>query len=518
DNKENDRFSSEKINNKLERPTTPENKIRTITSSDERSLTLAVPIEPSTIPFSAVPEQDKDIFNKTMLREYLNIQRYIYNHSTSKDWLIGECNISNDFRKFQISNIKKLEGGATFLFSSDVEMILSLHHIMLIDLTMMKKPNYVTTDEQSWRASIRQRSQPDLPNFFFDIMNEYEKVINDIDELRLVFYKMWGIYCAKIIYSDNERRIFETVQVVVRSFFERMHVLTGSVKDDNEDTIMHEYIHDIFKETFRDSNYEIVWANSQSESSKEHRAFYGRSQGKRSDMTLYRIVEKNEREETCFIEAKPFTTKRKSKVGGYNLYKVGIFCQGGINKLISIHGNKLGTKTFGDTFASYIYFCSMDLEYDGIYRCFKLSEVKIAQKLYEFNLVRKLIMETYFLKCRIDHYYSNRNDRNGSPRRNSFVRSPTISPKAPKNAVPDSRIAIEVNASTTPKNLNHVSSEATGQNSVSETQAIPLGSTQEDFLKMLTGAFADEETTNWGTPYKDEARIEKERQNKRHQM
>ena len=32
-----------------------------------------------------------------------------------------------------------------------------------------------------------------------------------------------------------------------------------SGKDENEDTVMHEYIHDTFKETFRDSNYETVW-------------------------------------------------------------------------------------------------------------------------------------------------------------------------------------------------------------------------------------------------------------------
>ena len=32
-----------------------------------------------------------------------------------------------------------------------------------------------------------------------------------------------------------------------------------SIKDENEDTVMHEYVHDTFKETFRDSNYEIIW-------------------------------------------------------------------------------------------------------------------------------------------------------------------------------------------------------------------------------------------------------------------
>jgi len=172
-----------------------------------------------------------------------------------------------------------------------------------------------------------------------------------------------------------------------------------SIKDENEETVMHEYVHDTFKETFRDSNYEIIWANSQSLSSKEQRATYGRSQGKKTDMTVFRIVEKGVREETCYVEAKSFSVTRKSKIGGYNLYKVAIFCQGGINNVISSRGNKRGTQTFGGHICEgYIYFCAMDLEYDGIYRFFQLAEVKLAQKLSEFNLVRKLIIETFFFQ------------------------------------------------------------------------------------------------------------------------
>lgn len=42
----------------------------------------------------------------------------------------------------------------------------------------------------------------------------------------------------------------------------------------------------------------------------------------------------------------------------------------------------------------------MDLEYDGIYRFFQLCEIKLAQNLSEFNLVRRLIVEMYFFKVR----------------------------------------------------------------------------------------------------------------------
>lgn len=82
--------------------------------------------------------------------------------------------------------------------------------------------------------------------------------------------------------------------------------------------------------------------------------------------------------------------------------------------------NKEHRRLGGHICEGYIYFCAMDLEYDGIYRFFQLAEVKLAQKLSEFNLVRKLIIETFDFKCRIDNYHSNRSNQNRSPHRNNF--------------------------------------------------------------------------------------------------
>ncbi|RIA98416.1 hypothetical protein C1645_812661 [Glomus cerebriforme] len=311
--------------------------------------------------------------NKTMRDVYLKTRQDICDHSSQKDWWIELCNVSNNFRQYQITNIDKLEEGGTFCFSSDCEEILSLHHIMLIDLTNMKKPQYVSTGERNWRTAVRQPNKPNIASFFRDVMDEYEMVINDIDLLRSKFYEMWGRYCDQVIYSDNERRLFETTQAVTR-FYERMHMyLSNSEKVNNEDTIMHEYIHDTSK--------------------------------KRSGTQITIPFENGEREESCFIEVKDFS--RNSNVGGYNMYKVAIFCQESVNKMIS---------TCEDTGASF-----------GGHIC-----VKLARKLSEFNLVRRLIMEAFFFKCRIDDFYSNRNGSSNQTSHNNFSRRPTISPKAPR--------------------------------------------------------------------------------------
>ncbi|KAF0532431.1 hypothetical protein F8M41_011219 [Gigaspora margarita] len=163
-------------------------------------------------------------------------------------WFIEEYNVSDGFRKYQISNIDKLVAGETFNFASRSEAILPLHNIMFIDSTTMKKPLYLDIDdERKWRISIRQPKQQTSPSFLGEIMDEYEAEINDIDELRSKFYDMWGKYRDKVIYSDNERHLFEAIQAVARAFFERKHMYPDS-RNKNEDTFVHDYVHDAFKE------------------------------------------------------------------------------------------------------------------------------------------------------------------------------------------------------------------------------------------------------------------------------
>ncbi|CAG8806484.1 18121_t:CDS:2 [Gigaspora margarita] len=86
------------------------------------------------------------------------------------------------------------------------------------------------------------------------------------------------------------RKPLETLAVFlanlqVSSFgYSKAAAMKKSLEDENEDIVIHEYVHDTFKETFRDFNYEIIWANSQSLSSKEQRATYGRSQSKKKNL------------------------------------------------------------------------------------------------------------------------------------------------------------------------------------------------------------------------------------------
>ncbi|CAB5381773.1 unnamed protein product [Rhizophagus irregularis] len=180
------------------------------TTSQESPVSNQELEDTETIPLIIINEDGDVITDKKMMRDaYLKIRQDLCDHFSQKDvsllririnfrkknsvliialpfwWFIEGYNVSDAFRKYQISNIDKLVAGETFHFSSDNEEILSLHNIMFIDLTTMKKPF--------------NRLRP--------VSDEYEMEINDIDELH------------------SERRLFETTQAVARAFFERMHIL-----------------------------------------------------------------------------------------------------------------------------------------------------------------------------------------------------------------------------------------------------------------------------------------------------
>src|SRR5437868_2962522 len=81
------------------------------------------------------------------------------------------------------------------------------------------------------------------------LTNEYEKVrvlCRFICKLMIISHNIQ----SKIGYKRYRRTSFEILH-------ERMHI-SDSIKDDNEDTIMHEYVYDTFKEMFRDSDRKSV--------------------------------------------------------------------------------------------------------------------------------------------------------------------------------------------------------------------------------------------------------------------
>ncbi|EXX67771.1 hypothetical protein RirG_111280 [Rhizophagus irregularis DAOM 197198w] len=70
-------------------------------------------------------DEDVIVYNKKTMRDaYSRTRQDIYDRTSQKDWWIEQCNISNNFREYQVANIDILEDGGTFCFSTNYEEIL----------------------------------------------------------------------------------------------------------------------------------------------------------------------------------------------------------------------------------------------------------------------------------------------------------------------------------------------------------------------------------------------------------
>ncbi|CAG8672482.1 23279_t:CDS:2 [Gigaspora margarita] len=79
-------------------------------------------------------------------------------------------------------------------------------------------PNQELEDTETIPPKIVNKPrQQTPPSFLGEIMDKYKVEINDIDELRSKFSNMWGKYRDKVIYSDNERCLFEAIQAVAHA-------------------------------------------------------------------------------------------------------------------------------------------------------------------------------------------------------------------------------------------------------------------------------------------------------------
>ncbi|EXX67310.1 hypothetical protein GLOIN_2v1782850 [Rhizophagus irregularis DAOM 181602=DAOM 197198] len=72
----------------------------------------------------------------------------------------------------------------------------------------------------------------------------------------------------------------------------------------DEDTFVHRYCHQILEEIFNKAEFSLVWANGESESSKERRLLDDHNYGRKPDFWILVNIEEADRE-LIFGEIKP---------------------------------------------------------------------------------------------------------------------------------------------------------------------------------------------------------------------
>ncbi|CAG8617783.1 5507_t:CDS:10, partial [Racocetra persica] len=287
-------------------------------------------------------------------------------NDSKKDWIIDKYNLSTEFRNFQLSTIREIEKIPFLSFKTDLHKILCLSNIMLIEQT---RPLYLTCVETVWSQICQRQVPPSLPDVVQNMILEYSKLLNAFTPI-VDIQKTWCRNFSKVNELSNQDDIekFCGIQIILRNFL----LLNLKANNDNEDTFVHDMLHDLLKEIFRDPIFELIWANSESASSKNRRRNNKEnSRGKKPDFKL--LVNTND--EILFGEVKSPKYKNLSSLVCQDFVKLANF-QSGVQ----------------------IRIYQMDLEYDGLYRMYLVADVVLPTQKSQFISLVPILEALYNVK------------------------------------------------------------------------------------------------------------------------
>ncbi|CAB4397015.1 unnamed protein product [Rhizophagus irregularis] len=345
-------------------------------------------------PFDARTDEGSTKY-KVVLSWRHAINNMVINNVSENDWVTRDgYNISIDFRNFQLKSIEKLEVNQTLSYVKEIDLILCLSSIMYCNEL---KPEYVECTEKTWNEALPISLIPKEPTVADLVIIEYNRLLSDIS-------RNFFTYLSSVSYNDDKKL--------------------------DEDTFIHRYCHQILEEIFNKTELSLVWANGESESSKERRLLDGHNHGRKPDFQILSKIDDTERE-FIFGEIKPPhcpNTINKS------IIKLAEFMKGSLDFIINIYGYVAGLETYGILICgSEIKIFSIDLVYDGLYRCNLLSKVLFPTESANFLNILTVVSTLYSLleraRSTINIINSSRLTTESSSSRHSYCRNSNSSPK-----------------------------------------------------------------------------------------
>ncbi|CAG8724612.1 14865_t:CDS:10, partial [Dentiscutata erythropus] len=329
--------------------------------------------------------------------------------SRNHKWVVDGHNISLDFRKFQLASINLLETNPTFLYVKDMDRILQAGICNM------------------FRNKIRPRLLVPkmLPSVVHLIIIEYNMLLNDKQLLDTKWHENWAKWST--LSTDEDKSIFDCAQEVTKNFF--TYLTSVSFDEDkklDEDTFVHRYCHRLLEEIFSKDDFTLIWANGESESSKERRILDGKNHGRKPD---FRILSKIDDVNTEFLfgEIKP---PNNSTSINKSIVKLAEFTKGSLDLIIYSYGYVDGLETFGVLIhGSEIKIFSMDLAFDGLYRFNQLSKILLPTENANFLNIITVISTFYSLLERIRSTIVTMNSSQPSSSGHLYCRKSNSSPK-----------------------------------------------------------------------------------------
>ncbi|CAB5395020.1 unnamed protein product [Rhizophagus irregularis] len=356
------------------------------------------------------------------------IDNVVINNVSKNDWITPDgYNISTDFRKLQVESIEKLKTNPILSYAKEIDMILCLSSIMYCNEL---KPEYVKCSEKIWKdARPRLLIPKELPTVADLVIIEYNRLLSDKEQLNTKWRNNWAK--GNTLLTSEDKDIFDCVQIVARNFITYLSSVSyNENKKMDEDTFVHRYCHQILEEIFNKAEFSLVWANGESESSKERRLLDGHNHGRKPDFRILVNIEEADRE-LIFGEIKP---PHCTIAVNQRIIKLAEFMKGSLDYLINVYGYMAGLETYGILICgSEIKIFSTDLTYDGLYRCNLISKVLLPTENANFLNIITVVSTLYSLlervKSTINTIISSHLPTGSSLNRHSYCRKSNSSPK-----------------------------------------------------------------------------------------
>ncbi|RGB22339.1 hypothetical protein C1646_677922 [Rhizophagus diaphanus] len=193
------------------------------------------------------------------------IDKIDFRNISKKDWIFEKYNLSNEFRDFQKMTIQQVKENPYLCYKEDIQKILCLSNIMLIERI---KPTYLSCDLASWNTICRRKTSSYLSSTVNNVVLEYSLLLNSFTPLEEMEDKWCENFSRVTELDKGDRAIFCKCQIILRNLsvahdqFDAnifYSFLLDSINKDNEDTFVHNTLHNLISEIFRDPMLELVW-------------------------------------------------------------------------------------------------------------------------------------------------------------------------------------------------------------------------------------------------------------------
>nr|CAG8562055.1 6467_t:CDS:10 [Entrophospora candida] len=207
-----------------------------------------------------------------------------------------------------LNSIEKLKANPTLSYVKEIDLILCLSSIMYCNEF---KPEYIKCSKKAWNEALPRSLAPKmLLTIAHSVMIEYNMLLNDKQSLNTRWCENWAK--GNTLLTDEDKDIFDCVQIVSRNFYNENKKL-------DEDTFIHRYCHQVLKEIFNKTEYSLIWANGESESSKARRLLDGHNHEENSKLIaeITELSKENVKVNAENIEIKAENAKLRQALEGH---------------------------------------------------------------------------------------------------------------------------------------------------------------------------------------------------------